>query len=163
MAVRRFTGGKWQLVWPVHCDCQQVEQGQTGAISSDHELGEAYFTPSLNQPMTNIVCCTPFVYAKCLFLIISDKQSCRCSNTSQEPTNTYLCHHSKPAIGLLVPPLMMLVRPGFLVVQQAPHALAALKFPETIDLVVRVGDTGKGMHGVIAHLPILESCGSGKK
>ena len=48
-------------------------------------------------------------------------------------------------------------------VQQAPHALAALKFPETIDLVVRVGDTGKGMHGVIAHLPILESCGSGKK
>ena len=48
-------------------------------------------------------------------------------------------------------------------VQQAPHALAALKFPETIDLVVRVGATGKGMHGVIAHLPILESRGSGKK
>ena len=46
---------------------------------------------------------------------------------------------------------------------QAPLALAAMKFPKTIDLVVRAGATGKGMHGVIAHLPILESRGSGKK
>ena len=82
---------------------------------------------------------------------------------SPEQTNTYLYHPTNPVLGLLVPPLMMLVRPGFLVVQQAPLALAAMKFPKTIDLVGRVGATGKGMHGVIAHLPILESRGSGKK
>merc|ERR1711981_1181586 len=80
----------------------------------------------------------------------------RFSSMSPEQTNTYLCHPTNPVLGLLVPPLMMLVRPGFLVVQQAPIAQAAQKFPKAGGLVVRVGPTGKGTNGM--NLCVSLSC-----